>query len=130
LLFLELAEDSFTIIPGSEVKKYKNKLRFSTRKKVMKDFAKKQTAEHVRLISGQGFYKLLFLELAEDSFILISGFEALTLKKSVFSGTKLRKSAGYESETLICLSHPLRLLPYPHFLSSAWTPRSGLDLGQ
>jgi hypothetical protein len=48
----------------------------------MKDFAEKQTAEHVRLISGQGFYKLLFLELAGDSFVLISGFKAL--KKSVF----------------------------------------------
>ncbi len=47
------AEDSFTLIPGSEVTKYEINtiLRFSTRtrKKVMKDFAKKKTAEHVRL---------------------------------------------------------------------------------
>jgi hypothetical protein len=50
LLFLELAEaeaeESFTLIPDSGLGSYEN---------VMKDFAEKQTAYHVRLISGQGF---------------------------------------------------------------------------
>jgi hypothetical protein len=55
LLFLELAENSFTLIPGLKLTKWIKNLRFSTRKKVMKDFAEKQTAENVRLISGQGF---------------------------------------------------------------------------
>ncbi len=43
-------------------------------KKVRKDFAEKEMTGHVRLISGQGFQKLLFLKLAEDSFTLISDF--------------------------------------------------------
>ncbi len=43
--------------------------------KVRKDFAEKQMTGADRLISGQGFQKLLFLELAEDSFTLISGSE-------------------------------------------------------
>jgi hypothetical protein len=104
LLFLKLAEDSFTLISGSEVTKYIKKLRFSTRKKVMKDFAKKQTAEHVRLISDLGPRILTNCcfrssQKTPSSFILILSFEALM--KGVFPGTKLCKSAGYESKTLI-----------------------------
>ncbi len=39
-------------------------------KKVRKYFAEKEMTGVIRLNSGQGFYKLLFLKLAEDSFYL------------------------------------------------------------
>ncbi len=42
--------------------------------------------------------------------------------------TKLRTCGN--SPRTISLSHLLRLLHYPRFLSSAWTPRPGPDLGQ
>jgi hypothetical protein len=63
----------------------------------MKDFAKTK-GRTCPLNLGPRILILLFLELAEESFILISDFEAL--KKSVFPGIKLCKSAGYESKTL------------------------------
>jgi hypothetical protein len=86
---LKLAEDSFSLISGSEVNGMNKKFAFFNSKESHEGLRRNTNGRTCPLNLGPRILKIVVLELAEDSFILISGFEAL--KKAFFPAPNYAK---------------------------------------